>query len=263
MREVPSTLPFASFASKSKTSLGYQAATSLPTYCAAVLPKAAVVCSVVLKATEPFMIVPASAGDIKLAIFDLGNVAFRVNWGPMFALWGERAGIEPSVLGSRFAFNECFEAFERGEISPEIFHRRMSEAMGMEISFDDFVSGWNAIYGEPLPGFEEALKRAREKVTTAAFSNTNVLHCEIWPTRYDAIVRHFDRVFVSSELRVRKPEPEGFRRVLADCGAEPREAVFFDDFPPNVEAARAIGLRAFLVDTPRVVPEELERLGLL
>jgi len=62
-------------------------------------------------------------------------------------------------------------------------------------------------------------------------------------------------------MGVRKPEAEGFKRILTHCGVDPSEVVFFDDLEPNVEAARALGIRSFLVDSPEVIPSFVSSFG--
>ncbi|WP_018155680.1 HAD family hydrolase [Demetria terragena] len=57
--------------------------------------------------------------------------------------------------------------------------------------------------------------------------------------------RHFDGTYYSSEVGAMKPEPAYFEHVLKDLGLEPHHAVFIDDNPPNIDAAKAIGIRAF------------------
>ncbi len=57
-----------------------------------------------------------------------------------------------------------------------------------------------------------------------------------------------DRVFDSSELGVRKPDPAIYRQALQGMGnIDPRRAVFLDDVEQNVLSARDIGLHGIHV----------------
>lgn len=58
---------------------------------------------------------------------------------------------------------------------------------------------------------------------------------------YDAL---FDRLLISCELGVAKPEPGFFAAALEVLGATPAEVLLVDDSPANVRAARAHGLAA-------------------
>ncbi len=61
-----------------------------------------------------------------------------------------------------------------------------------------------------------------------------------------ALRPHFDHVLISSLEKMIKPNPEIFHEMLRRMGVAPEEAMFFDDKAPNVDAARALGLHAFL-----------------
>lgn len=50
--------------------------------------------------------------------------------------------------------------------------------------------------------------------------------------------------FASTSLGVAKPHPEAFLLALKAMGLKPEEALYLDDDPENVEAARGLGLRA-------------------
>jgi putative hydrolase of the HAD superfamily len=199
----------------------------------------------------------------KLAIFDLGNVVFRVDWEPMFNTWSQASGTPIARLRDSFRFDQNFEAFERGNLSPEEFHRRLCRTLGSEFSYSDFVTGWNAIYQDVFEGIELTLQQLKYKIQVVAFTNTNETHCLVWPERYREVLSHFQSIFISSEIGIRKPEAEGFGLVLDRCGVSPGEVIFFDDFVPNIEAAASLGIRAILVDSSDVVKKSLIELGLI
>jgi putative hydrolase of the HAD superfamily len=59
----------------------------------------------------------------------------------------------------------------------------------------------------------------------------------------------FDVVIDSSEVGIRKPDPRIFQLALDQLGGiEPSRAVFLDDYPGNVMAAEAMGIRGVLVE---------------
>ena len=53
-----------------------------------------------------------------------------------------------------------------------------------------------------------------------------------------------ERRLVSSDYRLLKPEHEIYELFFRTYGLEPSSCVFIDDNPPNVEAARRLGMRA-------------------
>lgn len=52
----------------------------------------------------------------------------------------------------------------------------------------------------------------------------------------------FDGEFISADWHLLKPEPEIYSAFLAHFRLNPRECVFIDDFPPNIEAALNAGM---------------------
>lgn len=58
------------------------------------------------------------------------------------------------------------------------------------------------------------------------------------------IANAFDKILISGEIGMIKPQPEAFRKALDALGCQPGEAVFVDDRLENVEGAQAVGLQA-------------------
>lgn len=56
----------------------------------------------------------------------------------------------------------------------------------------------------------------------------------------------FDRIFISAELQLTKPDPQIYAGVTAELGVAPAEIAFIDDRGPNVTAASYFGWQAHL-----------------
>ena len=71
-----------------------------------------------------------------------------------------------------------------------------------------------------------------------------------------------DRVFDSSELGMRKPNPAIFQHALREMGVtDPSRAVFLDDVPQNVQSAADLGLHGIHVeDDPHSAIQTLRQL---
>ena len=80
-------------------------------------------------------------------------------------------------------------------------------------------------------------------------SNTNPLHWRHVVAMEPELLQPFLGFFLSFEMRIRKPDPQYFHRVLAEIGAEPRECLFIDDMEKNLDSARGIGLRTILFES--------------
>ena len=65
----------------------------------------------------------------------------------------------------------------------------------------------------------------------------------------------------SSELGMRKPEPEIYDKLVELLGCAPEEIVFIDDFSENLAPARAMGMVGVLYTSPEQVRRDLIQVG--
>jgi putative hydrolase of the HAD superfamily len=73
--------------------------------------------------------------------------------------------------------------------------------------------------------------------------------------------RHFDHRYYSCRLGVAKPDPEAFRLVISDLGAEPGEVLFIDDRAENTRTARDLGMRTITFTSASDLDRELRLTG--
>ena len=73
----------------------------------------------------------------------------------------------------------------------------------------------------------------------------------------------FDDILVSGKVGLVKPDPAIFRLMLSRFGLDPSATIFVDDSPENVEAATAMGLKAFHFSGPENLVKDLTTLGML
>lgn len=62
------------------------------------------------------------------------------------------------------------------------------------------------------------------------------------PLRFAPFGRYFERVFVSAELGMLKPDPQIYRHVARELGVDPGAMVFVDNKEVNVRGAESIGV---------------------
>jgi FMN phosphatase YigB (HAD superfamily) len=67
----------------------------------------------------------------------------------------------------------------------------------------------------------------------------------------------FHVVFCSGDEGIVKPDPRAFAQTLERLEVKPEEAIFIDDTPEHVDAARALGLRAVVFTTAERLEEDL------
>lgn len=159
-------------------------------------------------------------------------------------------------------FGDLERRYDRGEVSTEAFFRAAEAEAGLAPLPDDvWIPAWRDIF-TPIPEALALLDALRPGLRTAIVSNTNPLHWDgvLRLARVDCAV---DALALSFEVGAVKPEPAIFEAALARLGVTASEAVYADDRPDLVTAARALGLDAFVVDSTDTLGRELARRGLL
>ncbi len=190
-----------------------------------------------------------------LYIFDLGNVVINIDFGWVLGVWSKLSGVPLAILKKKFVMGEAFEQHERGDITDEAFAARICGELGISLSFEQFTTGWQAIFsGVRTEVIEiiQALRRQGHRVVV--LSNTNRLHCNYWPSQYPEIQQAVDKLYLSQDLGMRKPDPAIYRYVLEQEGVAAAEATFFDDNADNIAGAKTVGLQTVHVTDPEVIP---------
>src|SRR5919204_1467498 len=180
-------------------------------------------------------------------VFDFGNVLVDIDFGRAFAVWAGAAGVAVARVKSRFRFDDSYRAHERGEIDIRAYFAALRRSLGISLTDEEFLSGWDAILGEPMPDIEPVVSELAAQWPLYVFSNTNPTHAARVASHYPSLMRHFRHFFTSCELGARKPETEAFARLAKRIGTAPERPAFFDDLEENVPGARNAGLQAFRV----------------
>jgi putative hydrolase of the HAD superfamily len=189
----------------------------------------------------------------------------------------ERIGARHGLTIDPSRYDEAREAaLEHLERHPELDHdeeiwyaftERIVRGMGgegdaaREVALE-ITRGWERaanfdLYDDALPVLEE-LRRHDLKIGLVSNSARNMA---------DFVAHHgldVDAAITSFEHGKTKPHETIFRAALELLAVEPEEAVMVgDSIADDVEGARAIGMRAFLVDREDRFPEAADRLPTL
>lgn len=204
---------------------------------------------------------------VEALLFDLGRVLIELDSARAHRRWAELSGVSVAHIEERYrshvAGSALFHRHERGEITDAEFVRGLSALFDAELTEAQFVDGWNSIFVGEMPGIREVLARVDARLPLYAFSNTNAVHQAYFSVRFAGLLAPFRKLYLSHELRVRKPDAAAFRAVVADMGIDPTRIAFFDDLAENVAGARASGLLAFQVTSAQEIERALVELGVV
>lgn len=199
---------------------------------------------------------------IRNIIFDLGAVlvdldeqrcveAFRSLGMPLIADYVSDHRVE-----------DMFMAAETGRVTQEEFCQEVRRVAGLDTGDEQIVAAWNTLLTQISDRKKERLLQLRGHYRLFLLSNTNYMHwrlCADHLFRYGeyGVEDYFERVFLSYEMHLVKPDPEIFLAVLRETGIRPEETLFVDDNPANCQAAGRLGIHTLLNEEPEQWLEEL------
>ena len=199
----------------------------------------------------------------KALLFDIGNVVIDVDFERVARAFAAASGSSWQTLLQKFQPDAAYQAHERGEIGWAEYCDHLRRLLDLELDDRTLAEGWNAVFVGPCEGIEEVLTQLPDSVRRFAFSNTNATHRDYFQVRYHDLLAHFEVVYCSHQLGLRKPDPLAFTQVMAAMRLPAEQILFFDDSPENVRAARGVGMSATQIRSPQDTRDALERTGLL
>lgn len=198
---------------------------------------------------------------IKAAIFDLGGVIIDISLERIPRRLAELSGVSFISATAALLQDDLHKKHEIGDAGIEDLHRHVVKRIGKPLSLKDFEDGWNSLFLGVIDGIEPLLAGLAGKLRLVILSNTNDCHARRWRADYAPVLRHFEREFLSHEIKLRKPQPEAYTHVLDYLKLAPAEIVFIDDSRTNVKAAEQLGLAGIHAKSASQIAKELRKLG--
>ena len=192
--------------------------------------------------------IPSNSVDALL--FDLGGVVIEIDFDRAFSRWALYSNRNIEFIKSGFAFDSYYERHERGEIEASEYFTSLRRSLGINITDEEFIVGWNSIFVGAIPGIAALLSEARENLSIYAFTNSNLTHQHVWTKKFRHLLNLFRDVFVSSEIGNRKPEPAAFKIISREIDVKLENILLFDDTLENIAGAKKIGMQAVHVTSP-------------
>jgi epoxide hydrolase-like predicted phosphatase len=197
--------------------------------------------------------------SIRAVIFDMGGVLVRTeNRAPRTRL-AARLGLTYDELSALVFDSKSAHQAMKGEITTAEHWEAVRKTLG--VSKKEFPQVPLEFWGgdaldEDLINFLRGLRlHYKTAMLSNAWDDLRQMIEEIW-----MIDDAFDQILISAEVGLVKPDRLIYEKIISDLGVKPAEAVFVDDFPHNVEAAKGAGLEAIHFLGPDQVLEDLRKL---
>jgi len=187
---------------------------------------------------------------VKNIIFDLGGVILNIDYGQTANAFKKIGVANFDEIYSQAKQVQVFDKLETGELTPDEFREYMKEIVP-SLQLSDIDKAWNAMLLDLPASRIDLLKKLKKKYRLFLLSNTNEIHIKCFRKIIDSFYGEniFDAIFenqyYSSEIGMRKPNPECFQYVLEKNGMEPSETLFIDDSIQHVEGARKLKINAY------------------
>lgn len=187
-------------------------------------------------------------------IFDLGGVIINLDYQLTIEAF-KKLGIENfEEMYTQAKQNNLFDDFETGKISSQHFINSLLPFLPSGTSANKVVHAWNAMILDFPSKRLELLDQLNSKYRIFLLSNTNDIHLQavnrsLANTTDRKLDSYFEKVYLSHEVKLRKPHKEIFELVCAEQNLNPAITLFIDDTIGHVNGANSIGLKGIhLID---------------
>jgi epoxide hydrolase-like predicted phosphatase len=196
---------------------------------------------------------------IKAIIFDFGRVITAQKPLSLFRSYEEELGLDPDTINSIMFDSQAWQDTLLGRKTTEEFWHLIGPELGLKTA--DEVNRFRRRYHADETINEAVLDLIRKlhgRYKLAILSNSPP---DLTRWLVDWEMRDlFEVVFCSGDEGMIKPDPAAFELTLERLGVEPGEAVFIDDTPEHVEAARKLGIQGIIFTTAAALKDDLKKI---
>jgi len=182
---------------------------------------------------------------VRNVIFDVGGVL--LDWNPGRILEGYYADATERAAMKQVIFHHAdWLEFDRGVLSESALLERVGGRAGRPVP--ELANLFEAIRDSLQPKADSiALLESlgARRVPLYCLSNMSAESVAYPGKRFDSW-KHFGGIVSSVEVVMVKPHPEIFAYLLNRYGLKAADTAFVDDYPVNIEAAKALGFHTVL-----------------
>ena len=198
----------------------------------------------------------------KAILFDLGRVLIHFDFRRGYRALAGLCPYAAEEIPRRLAGTGLVERFKTGLVEPRDFVDQMCRILELKVDYDQFRGIWSSIFTDILIP-ESMLVGLGRHYRLVLVSNTNALHFEMIRETYGRLLRHFDALVLSYEVRAMKPLPQIFQVAVERAGCRPEECFYTDDIAAYIEAARRMGIDAVTFESRMQLEGAMRQRGIV
>ena len=171
---------------------------------------------------------------IRTIIFDLGGVLINYSIEATVRKFEQIGCMNAAEFINPYKQSGVLLQLERGEIRPEDFHDAIIREIGRPVdpqAIDDALCSFLL----DLPQYKLDMLLDLRFMMEHRFKQQGL-----------TIDAYFDRLFLSYRMKLVKPYPEIYRKMIDESGILPAESLFIDDSEANIRTAASLGFNTYL-----------------
>jgi putative hydrolase of the HAD superfamily len=183
----------------------------------------------------------------KVIIFDLGAVILNINYQNTIDEFTKLGIKNASSFYSKKVQTDLFNQIETGKITAEKFLTELQKETN-NATINQVKDAWNSMLLD-LPNERlKLIKSLKNKYRIYLLSNTNNIHIDAFKkqlgnAKWEDFCNLFDKMYLSHEVGLRKPNAEIFKHILTEQKLKAEEVFFIDDSPQHIEGAKKLGIK--------------------
>ena len=199
---------------------------------------------------------------IKAVVFDYGQVISLPQDPKVIDRLAEKAGVPREKFETPFWFLR--REYDRGTVTVRAYYNEIFTSLGVTVKekdIDEMIEMDHCSWKNVNPLTVALMEDVKKQGYVLGILSNMPKDFLAWSRENLPVfsLPHFG--LFSCEHNLIKPEPAIYRKLLSQIGLESSELVFFDDNIDNITSARAIGINAFLWESPERARQELKILG--
>ena len=182
----------------------------------------------------------------KAIIFDLGAVILNINYQNTIDEFTKLGVKNAATFYSKKVQTNLFNQIETGIISSNEFLKALQKETN-NANITQLEQAWNAMLLDLPEERLQLIKKLKSNHTIFLLSNTNAIHInafkkQLGDKKWLAFCNLFDKMYLSHELGLRKPDSEIFEYILTEQKLIAEEVFFIDDSPQHIASAKKLGI---------------------
>lgn len=207
--------------------------------------------------------------NIKNIIFDYGGVIINLDMKAPLDLIKLHSSLDVEKVWQQMQSKKVFEMYEQGFLSDDEFRNSVRNFFNLQVDDEIIDQAWNSLLLDMPQERIELLGKCKTQYRAFLLSNSNSIHYQSYlsqlQNRYkiNSFDELFEKAYFSYEMKLLKPHPQIFQKVLDNHPLKVEETLFIDDTLMHIETAQKMGFQTFHLTDGKEITDLFSNDGLL